>query len=554
MVVLSLLCPLMLLGLASAQIIKDPLVKNVLDFDSTFDASLPAPQKYTYKKWTTYEIEQGLPPDSTWTASYYEKESRHYCRADFSVYNVTYADCPEPWVIGHCAKAEISREATFDLLGRLPSSARGVISDLLNANIERGLSFRWHNKHSVMLGGYFRPADGLKAALAALWVGGPGVPYETFLNAVNADTCVADTRAAESLKRDGSLGDAVEKGFAVAAYLKLVKGTPPFDASCMSNQLKVLGAILDQRWDAPGQCPDKKAPELVKYRSVLFSAGIEVLNTDPVPGSRPAEVVYWPKFKGYPEFCWNEARAQRSNDDLRPRCEPRRLNVFNVTYEDCPDQDPWVICHCSDAQQSLDDVIRRVGQLPPGLRSHMIHLIAFEHSSVGGAAVLPWNMVMIFGEAQDSVYMHEASHCIDRGFYASETFRTAKAKDSCWPTHYSKSADIELFAEIGVLYLYDKSGKTLIQRGHDPACLANGLKAIDAYVGLDYQRGGSKCFKRKPNSKVVYPPGFQIQSPEPYISNAVIENFSNPGDVSSLSSLSSPASPWGDYPREIHGQ
>ncbi|OJD12856.1 hypothetical protein ACJ73_09288 [Blastomyces percursus] len=200
---------------------------------------------------------------------------------------------------------------------------------------------------------------------------------------------------------------------------------------------------------------------------------------------------------------------------------------------------------------SLDDVITRVGKLPPGLRSHMIHLIAFEHNSVGGAAVLPLNMVLIFGEAQDSVYMHEASHCIDRGFYASETFRAAKEKDSCWPTHYSKSADIELFAEIGVLHLYDKSGKTLLERGHDPACLANGLKAIDEYVGLDYQRDGTKCFKRKPNSKVVYPSEFQILSPEPYISNAVIEDFSNPGQVSSLSS---PASPWGDYPREIHGQ
>ncbi|KLJ12223.1 hypothetical protein EMPG_12713 [Blastomyces silverae] len=551
MVVLSSLCPLMLLGLASAQIIKKPLVRSTHDFDSTFDATLSAPQKYTYKKWTTDEIEQGLPPDSTWSASYYDRESRHYCRDDFSVYNVTYADCPEPWLIGHCAKAEIGREATFDLLGRLPSSARGVISDLLNANIERGLSFRFHDKHSVLFGGHFRPADGLKAVLSALWVGGPGVPYEPFLNAVNADTCVADEQAAESLERDGSLGDAVDRAFAVAAYLKLVKGNPPFDASCMSNQLKVLRPILDQRWDAPGQCPDKKAPILEKYRTVLFSAGIEVINTDPVPGSRAAEIVYWPKYEGYPEFCWNEARAQRSNDDPRPRCEPRNLNVYNVTYEDCLDQDPWTICHCSDAQQSLDDVIRRVGKLPPGLRSHMVHLIAFEHSSVGGAAILPLNMVFIFGEAQDSVYMHEASHCIDRGFYRSETFRTAKARDSCWPTHYSKSADIELFAEIGVLHLYDKSGKTLLERGHDPACLANGLKAIDDYVGLDYQRDGTKCFKRKPNSRTVYPSEFQFQSPEPYISNVVIEDFSNSGEVSSLSS---PASPWGDYPREIHGQ
>lgn len=160
----------------------------------------------------------------------------------------------------------MNREATFDLLGRLPSSARGVISDLLNANIERGLSFRWTENHSVMVGGYFRPADGLKSVLTALWVGSPGVPYNPFLKAVTADTCVGDEDAAASLEKDGSLAGAVDTAFVIAAYMKLVKGNPPFDASCMSNQLKIVRPLLDARWDAPGECPNKVAPELVKYK------------------------------------------------------------------------------------------------------------------------------------------------------------------------------------------------------------------------------------------------------------------------------------------------
>ncbi|EER41887.1 conserved hypothetical protein [Histoplasma capsulatum H143] len=550
MAVLSSLLPLMLLGLASAQMTKDPLVKNVRDFDSTFDSVLPKPQKYTYTKWTEDEINGGIPPRDTWGQSYYESTSRFYCKDDFSVYNVTYADCPEPWLIGHCAKAEMNREATFDLLGRLPSSARGVVSDLLNANIERGLSFRWNENHSVMFGGYFRPADGLKSVLTALWVGSPGVPYEPFLKAVTADTCVGDEDAAASLKRDGSLAGAVETAFAIAAYMKLVKGNPPFDASCMSNQLNIVRPMLDARWDAPGKCPNKVAPELVKYKSVLFPNGLEVLNKDPVPGSKAKSVVQWAKSDGYPEFCWNEARAQRSNDDKRPRCEPGRLNVYNVTYEDCPDQDPWVLCHCTDAQQTLNDMVERVGKIPPGLRSYMIHLVAFENDSVGGGTVIPWNMIMIFGDAQDSVYMHEASHCIDGGFYQSDVFQAAKAKDSCWPTYYSKSADPELFAEIGVAYLYDRSGKTLIQRGYNPSCLSNGLKALDEHVGLNFQRDGAKCFKRNPNSNVIHPSDAELLSPEPYISTAVIEDFSNPGDESSQFSS---FSVWGEHPRKIHG-
>lgn len=41
----------MLLGLASSQIVKDPLMERVRDLDGEFAAALPDPQKYTLKTW-----------------------------------------------------------------------------------------------------------------------------------------------------------------------------------------------------------------------------------------------------------------------------------------------------------------------------------------------------------------------------------------------------------------------------------------------------------------------------------------------------------------------
>ncbi|KLJ10662.1 hypothetical protein EMPG_13969 [Blastomyces silverae] len=73
---------------------------------------------------------------------------------------------------------------------------------------------------------------------------------------------------------------------------------------------------------------------------VFYSrAGSSVPDTDPVPGPEDATVMQWEKSDGYPEFCWNEAREKRRDED-RVYCEPHCLQVFNVSYSDCVDQDP----------------------------------------------------------------------------------------------------------------------------------------------------------------------------------------------------------------------
>ncbi|KKZ61622.1 hypothetical protein EMCG_03868 [[Emmonsia] crescens] len=500
--VVTVLSQFILLGLASAQIIKHPLIRAVQDLDAKIAAALPAPQKYSLKIWPKEDIRRrGMPPDIAWGASVYEPESRFYCGEGFSIYNATFDDCPEPWLVGHCAKAEMDREASMSLLARLPSGARAAISDLLVAAFNPGLFVRYFRDNSAYFGGRFRPADSIKMLAAVMFHGYPGIPRDEFMQAVAADTCVGDEPAAKNLKRDGSYGRAIESGLTIAVYLK-INAQPPLDASCMRNQLNLLGPILNKLWDAKTGCPNKVPPKFIKHKGILFPKGSGQLGSDAISGAKPTKVTQWDKSEGVPDYCWELAKKKRK--DGRVYCTAGRLDVYNVTYSDCLDQDPWVICHCNDAQHSVDTMVEKFGLVPAGLRSRVRHLIAFEDKTPGGLHVDPWNIVAVYGDVNDSVYMHESSHCTDRGFSTSEAFLKAKDLDTCWPSQYSKTTDRELFAETGVAYLYDNSGKTLLERGYDPSCLANGLKALGEHAGSEFKKG-SKCFKRKPNSRIIFP-------------------------------------------------
>ncbi|OJD10755.1 hypothetical protein AJ78_08317 [Emergomyces pasteurianus Ep9510] len=204
---------------------------------------------------------------------------------------------------------------------------------------------------------------------------------------------------------------------------------------------------------------------------------------------------------------------KEKRDDGNVNCAADHLNVYNVTFSDCSDQDPWAVCHCDNAQESVKSMSEKFDRVPAGLQSRVCHLVAFENKTPGGVAVRPWNIIALYGDVQDSVYMHESRHCTDRGFSESEAFLKAKELDTCWPSDYSKSSDHELFAEIGVAYLYDKSGKTLHERGFDSSCLSNGLKALSDHAGSEYEKG-SKCFKREPNVKIVHSSKIGVASAE----------------------------------------
>ncbi|ODH48786.1 hypothetical protein GX48_05111 [Paracoccidioides brasiliensis] len=62
------------------------------------------------------------------------------------------------------ARHKMSWENTFDLLGRLPSSARGWVSDVLVASIEPDLRFR-SGRHNTLIRGVPGSSHGREFAL-----------------------------------------------------------------------------------------------------------------------------------------------------------------------------------------------------------------------------------------------------------------------------------------------------------------------------------------------------------------------------------------------------
>ncbi|OJD10230.1 hypothetical protein AJ78_08677 [Emergomyces pasteurianus Ep9510] len=501
------LCQLLLLGLASGKVAQRALLPDAGELYSKLDPVLPPPQKYSLSKWTAQEVNQGLPSEGFWTRTLYDKESENYCKNHFSVYNVTFIDCPEPWLVGHCAEGDTSKEDTFDMLGRLPSSARGAISDLLHVKLRRNHRLRFVTGHTAVFGGSASSIEGLKMMVTSIWTGSE-IPLDLFAKAIAADSCVADERAVEDLET-GEYKAAFEGGLIVAAYLKLVK-SPPLDASCMSTQVNFLRTYLNARWDAPGQCPNKEAPILVRNKPILFPDGMGVLDIEPVP-SPVAKVRQWEKSEGYPEFCWDISQIPTPSG---PTCPADNLNVYDVTYSDCPDQDPWPICHCRTTQMSVNETVAKFGRIPAGLRSYVRSYLALD-DDYNGVGLFTDGFIVSVGFPQDSGYMYAASENVNGDFSQNQTFIDAVSKDTCWPTemHPDDEPEYETFCKTGVAYLYDSSGTSLLQRGYDISCMANGLRALGAYVGHHYKQN-SKCFKRKP-VRIVHP-GQSFQPAQPF--------------------------------------
>ncbi|KAL1959273.1 hypothetical protein VTO42DRAFT_2460 [Malbranchea cinnamomea] len=240
-----------------------------------------------------------------------------------------------------------------------------------------------------------------------------------------------------------------------------------------------------------------------------------------------------------PEWCWNQANAQRPGQDL-PRCAAQNIEVYSVSYSDCPDQDPWVVCRCSDAQLSVDEMVTKFGRLPPGLRSYVRHFFVFDgtdaNGNIGLSAGSSDDCIAFVGPCGDSVFMHEAAHSIDREFHNSEAFQQAMQSDSCLPTHYSRTSPAELFAEDSVAWIYNRNSKPLADRGYEPSCMANQLRAVGDYVGNEYTLSTSKCFTRRPNSPIINPAQIMTTMKQGYyVSDIVLEDFGGEGRVGASS-------------------
>lgn len=211
----------------------------------------------------------------------------------------------------------------------------------------------------------------------------------------------------------------------------------------------------------------------------------------------------------YPQFCYDTANAARADDDPRRNCEISNLEVFNVAYADCSDK-PWTVCRCTDAQLSVDQMVNAFGRVPPGVRSHVVHIFILDGSrpdgSVGKSGGSNNDRFVIRGPIDDAAFAHESFHSVDKGFSSSSTFTDAYNADSCVPDDYANAAPPEDFAQLGVWLDYDINGIPISSYlDKDQSCMRNQLEAVRNYATQYIDLATSACFDRRPNDENVTP-------------------------------------------------
>lgn len=211
----------------------------------------------------------------------------------------------------------------------------------------------------------------------------------------------------------------------------------------------------------------------------------------------------------YPQFCYDTANAAKANDDPRLNCAISNLEVFDVAYAECPDK-PWVMCRCTDAQLSLEAMVNAFGRVPPGVRSHVVHVFVLDGSrpdgSIGKSGGSNNDRFVIRGPIDDAAFAHESFHSVDKGFSSSSTFTTAYNADSCVPDNYANASPAEDFAQLGVWVDYDTNGMPISSYlDKDQGCMSNQLSAVRDYAHQFIDLDESACFNRRPNDQIVTP-------------------------------------------------
>ncbi|KAF9737559.1 hypothetical protein PMIN06_011650 [Paraphaeosphaeria minitans] len=198
----------------------------------------------------------------------------------------------------------------------------------------------------------------------------------------------------------------------------------------------------------------------------------------------------------YPQNCFDKAREAISDTDARPKCQIQDLEVYDVTYDDCPSgRDPWILCRCANAELTVDEAINGLGTVPPGARSNVLHMVTMNGFG-GGGGYSDGNSIFCGGAPSTTWFSHESMHCNDRDGFAfsnGDVFNNAINADSCVPDSYAANNPTEDFAQIGTYLNYDINGHAIDYTGKDASCMANQLNAARAYLGDRLDEGGA-CF------------------------------------------------------------
>ncbi|KAH8915384.1 hypothetical protein BT69DRAFT_1356664 [Atractiella rhizophila] len=178
--------------------------------------------------------------------------------------------------------------------------------------------------------------------------------------------------------------------------------------------------------------------------------------------------------------------AASTHDDGSVYCAADQMQAVNVTYSDC--SLPYTVCYCNEQKgihMTLNDVLVQLGRTPTTLRDYTRYFLSFPDTGNHALTWLPANDILMFGDEHEeaglTVFIHEQGHTIDQSFSSSDTFKNAIAADTCVPDDYANSNEVEDFAQVTVMSLYNDLFGTFPD-GPSVSCMQNQL---DAYQSND---------------------------------------------------------------------
>jgi len=146
---------------------------------------------------------------------------------------------------------------------------------------------------------------------------------------------------------------------------------------------------------------------------------------------------------------------QYSND-----CAPTDMEVFAVTYPDCPQ--PWTFCRCINSPMLKQTLREMFGQMPMALRNSVRHIVSFpqDNGGTGCNAFYTGGDIVFFGNcgttASPSVMIHESAHALDfhGSQYSAAALNPLLPRDTCVPDSYANTNIVEDFAQLMVVHLH----------------------------------------------------------------------------------------------------
>ncbi|KZW03035.1 hypothetical protein EXIGLDRAFT_728571 [Exidia glandulosa HHB12029] len=174
-------------------------------------------------------------------------------------------------------------------------------------------------------------------------------------------------------------------------------------------------------------------------KPTLYSDGLPM--SDYADGLQQVSATF--RAVGPPDKCVEEAMGNNA-------CDEGDVEAREVTYGDC--EQPWILCRCSNANMSMDDIMTKFSYVPPGIRSYVGGLIALQ--APAASAYIAGNFIVFNSDCVIPVFIHESSHALDSGVSGSSEWKNAVNTSACVPDYYANSNLIEDFAQVSVVYTY----------------------------------------------------------------------------------------------------